>query len=61
MKMIFKNDVVIDDMLDILVNKMKSNDVVEIEATNERDVFTLTVRENDKLINLIKKHERKLK
>ena len=28
--------------------------MVEIEATNERDVFTLTVRENDELISKIK-------
>ena len=31
------------------------------EIARVKDIFVVTVRENDKLINLIKKHERKLK
>jgi len=46
--------VTLEDLVEILTNKMKSDDTVEIHASNERDVFHLIVRENPELVSRIK-------
>ena len=52
--MTYRSIIMLEHLTETLTSKMNTGDVIEIEATNERDVFIITVLENDKLISKLK-------